>query len=434
MYFVARVVLTLTQDQGRLYWSRSSLSVRTRSHFHLTLAPSFNQPRFCSNASWNPNATTFADSSTVGTNPYRIFINTLNTVFFASRISNAPITVWANGSVTPTNLIGAGLEFPYGLFVTSNDEIFVDNGCPNSRVDVWTLNQTSLSSPMFTSSRCWSLFVDINNHLYCSQKDFHQVTSKPINSPPTTTTIVAGTGCSGSSSDMLRGPRGIFVTSSLDLYVADGDNNRVQLFPSGQGNATTVAVNGASGAILLLNPVEVTLDSDGYLFILDSSNHRVVGEGADGFRCVVGCTGSIGSAADTLNYPSSLSFDNMGNIFVADYGNNRIQQFLLLTDGCGKKGIKSTIVATQKYSLALSFHWRLLADTISVLRSESVLLIRRHTLWSVDFIPLDLLHFLHRTSVLTLESRNIWKKGIVSFRIVKFRTDQHFVKSGMGWS
>ena len=41
--------------------------------FDLLLVQSFHQPRFCSNASWNPNATTFASSSIVGTLPLGLF-------------------------------------------------------------------------------------------------------------------------------------------------------------------------------------------------------------------------------------------------------------------------------------------------------------------------------------------------------------------------
>ncbi len=48
------------------------------------LAVSYNQPKFCSNASWNPNAITFADNSTVGSQPYDIFINTKNTIYVAN--------------------------------------------------------------------------------------------------------------------------------------------------------------------------------------------------------------------------------------------------------------------------------------------------------------------------------------------------------------
>ena len=133
---------------------------------------------------------------------------------------------------------------------------------------------------------------------------------------------------------MLNQPNGIFVTESLDLYVADWGNDRVQLFRSGELNGTTVAGNGSIGTISLYHPTDVGLDADGNLFIVDNGNNRIVGSGTYGFRCLVGCSG-VG-ASNQLGLPSTLRFDTDGNIFVADSGYSRIQKFLLLNNTCGK--------------------------------------------------------------------------------------------------
>ena len=151
-----------------------------------------------------------------------------------------------------------------------------------------------------------------------------------------TTSPVAGTNSSGSASDRLSFPTGIFVTQTLNLYVADSGNHRVQLFLSGQMNATTVAGSGAPRTITLNVPVAVMLDGNGYLFICDFIGHRIIGSGADGFRCIPGCTSGTGSASDQLDHPWSFSFDSDGNLFVADSANNRIQKFVLDTNSCGE--------------------------------------------------------------------------------------------------
>jgi sugar lactone lactonase YvrE len=118
--------------------------------------------------------------------------------------------------------------------------------------------------------------------------------------------------------------------------VADYWNNRIQLFRTGQLNGSTIAGSGSSGTIALNNPTDVVLDFDGYLFITDSGNNRIVGSGPSGYYCIVGCTGSSGTASNQLNHPQSLSFDNNGNLFVVDCVNNRIQKFFLATNSCGK--------------------------------------------------------------------------------------------------
>jgi hypothetical protein len=122
---------------------------------------------------------------------------------------------------------------------------------------------------------------------------------------------------------------------NLTLYVADSGNDRIQQFMLGQSNGTTVAGGGTSGNISLNNPTGVVLDGDGYLFITDSNNGRIVGESSNGFRCLIGCSGSSGSTPSILSSPHMMNFDTYGNIFVVDAGNSRIQKFLLSTNSCG---------------------------------------------------------------------------------------------------
>ena len=162
----------------------------------------------------------------------------------------------------------------------------------------------------------------------------HQVIAKSLDNVFSPLTIVAGTGTAGSSSSMLSSPYGIFVDINFDLYVADCVNDRVQLFHEGESNGITVAGITAPVTFALDCPTAVVLDADNYLFITDyNTGSRVIGSGPNGFRCLVGCSGS-GSLAHQLNGPWSLSFDIYGNIYVADRMNNRIQKFLLSTNSC----------------------------------------------------------------------------------------------------
>ena len=245
-------------------------------------------------------------------------------------ISNSRIQVWHNGSITPTRTINISSSSPNSLFVTITADTFIGAA---SRVEMWSVNAT-VAIPVLSFCTCWGLFIDIANNLYCSGGSTHQVVAKSLNNNVNTMTTF-GTGICGNASNMLCSPYGIFVHINFDLYVADCNNNRVQLFKSGQSNATTIAGSGASGTIPLSCPNGIVLDGDDHLFIVDKNNHRIVGSDGYGFRCVVGCSGS-GSAADRLTNPWSVSFDSYGNMFVADYGNSRIQKFVLSSNSCGK--------------------------------------------------------------------------------------------------
>ncbi|CAF1442494.1 unnamed protein product, partial [Adineta steineri] len=82
----------------------------------------------------------------------------------------------------------------------------------------------------------------------------------------------------------------------------------------------------------LNGPSAVVLDADGYLFIVDQNNNRIIGSGPYGYRCLVGCSEQTGSASTQLNQPYSMSFDSHGNIYVTDKNNGRIQLFNLATN------------------------------------------------------------------------------------------------------
>jgi len=221
--------------------------------------------------------------------------------------------------------------------VSITGDIYVDNGYSNNQVDKWSANGTTNSSVMYVKSQCYDLFLDISNTLYCSLFNQNQVASKSLNTSSNMWIVAAGTECSGSSSNTLDNPRGIFVDTYLNLYVADCGNNRVQLFASGQVTATTIAVTAVTGTISLSCPSDVALDANGYLFIVDSNNHRILGSGPNGFRCIAGCSSSCGSSSSQLCNPSTFSFDTYGNIFVTDTGNNRIQKFISIPNTTYRK-------------------------------------------------------------------------------------------------
>lgn len=189
---------------------------------------------------------------------------------------------------------------------------------------------------MYVNGFCLGLFVDIYGSIYCSVQLSNIVMKRAVADDANTTTIIAGNGTMGAAANMLAFPRGIWVDKKLNLYVTDSENDRIQVFPYGQMNATTIAGNGAPGTIDLDCPSGVALDGNGYLFITELYNHRVVGSGPDGYRCIAGCSRMNGSAANQLTRPRALSFDSIGNLFVIDGYNDRIQKFLLASNSCGK--------------------------------------------------------------------------------------------------
>ena len=129
--------------------------------------PSYNQPKFSSCATWNFNAITFADSTTVGTQPSGAYVTINNTVYVASPTLNL-ISVWLEGTTTPTRTISAGLNSSYSVFASITGDIYIDNGAINHQVERWSWNATTGVTVMNVTSRCISLFIDQQQTLYCS--------------------------------------------------------------------------------------------------------------------------------------------------------------------------------------------------------------------------------------------------------------------------
>jgi DNA-binding beta-propeller fold protein YncE len=298
------------------------------------LATSYNQPKLCFNASWNPNAITIANKILIGLEPAGIYVNTENTIYVADR-QNGRVLEWYHGSSTPTRNISGNLSSPWSLFVTMHGDIYVDNGDLYNRVDKWMLTATNSEPVMNIYGSCRGLFIDINDTLYCSSMNGHRVVKVKLNSEPMTPITVAGTSCPGPVSDMLNHPQGIFVDINFYLHVADSHNNRIQRFALGALNAETVAGFGGAGNFILNRPTGIVLDADKCLFIVDSHNHRIIRSTPYGFRCLVGCSGGSGALSSQLHNPHTLALDSIGNMFVSDLKNHRIQKFSLASKSCG---------------------------------------------------------------------------------------------------
>jgi uncharacterized protein (TIGR03437 family) len=134
------------------------------------------------------------------------------------------------------------------------------------------------------------------------------------------------------------------VDSAGNLYVADQNNNRIRKVSNGV--ITTVAGNGTPGysgdngpatSAKLYGPKGVAVDSAGNLYIADTSNQRIrkvlngviataAGNGPDLYGNG-GYSGDNGPATSArLNQPWGVAVDFAGNLFIADYGNNRIRK------------------------------------------------------------------------------------------------------------
>jgi tripartite motif-containing protein 71 len=173
-------------------------------------------------------------------------------------------------------------------------------------------------------------------------------------------------GGSGAGNGQFNTPTGIAVDSAGNVYVAEGNGNRVQKFDN---NGTYLLQFGGLGDIPggFVTPSGVAVDSAGNIYVTDNTTNRVSkfnssgiyqsSLGPSGFLAATGVAvdsadnvyvsdsgthsirkynssgtfliqwGSNGVGDGQFNTPQGLAIDSSNNVYVADTGNNRIQKF-----------------------------------------------------------------------------------------------------------
>ena len=195
----------------------------------------------------------------------------------------------------------------------------------------------------------YGLAVDASGNLFIADLYNNRIRKVDTNGMITT---VAGVGPSGglgsysgdggaATNASLDYPYGVAVDASGNLFIADLYNNRIRKVDP-NGMITTVAGNGTNGYsgdggaatnASLYYPYGIAVDASGNLFIADYNNNRIRKVNPNGIITTVAGNGSLGYSSDggaatnaSLNWPSGVAVDASGNLFIADTGNNRIRK------------------------------------------------------------------------------------------------------------
>ena len=186
--------------------------------------------------------------------------------------------------------------------------------------------------------------VDVSGNVYIADYNNHKirmVTSRGI------ITTIAGTGVQGSSGDggaatsaQLMDPYGISVDISGNVYIADKFNHKIRMVTSA-GIITTIAGTGAYGdsgdggaatSAQLVSPFGVSVDISGNVYIADRGNNKIRMVTRTGIITTIAGTGTRGDSGDggaatsaQLASPEGVSVDISGNVYIADYNNNKIR-------------------------------------------------------------------------------------------------------------
>jgi hypothetical protein len=123
-------------------------------------------------------------------------------------------------------------------------------------------------------------------------------------------------GSNGSGNGEFNGPYGIAIDSSDNVYVVDGNNNRVQKFNS-SGVYISQFGSGGSGNGQFNTPRGIAIDPSGNIFVVDTYNSRIQKFNSSG----------VYQAQYTgFSYPVGIAIDSQGNMYVGDQGNSRVRK------------------------------------------------------------------------------------------------------------
>ena len=130
-------------------------------------------------------------------------------------------------------------------------------------------------------------------------------------------------GSKGSANGQFQSPRDIAIDSQGLVYVADTNNHRIQKFsPDGKfvGRFGTFEYDPGQ----LSYPVGITIDTaaTGLVYVSEFGNNRISVFTTDGV--FVSKFGSKGSNNDQFNLPYGLAFDKDGFLYVCDFDNYRL--------------------------------------------------------------------------------------------------------------
>jgi hypothetical protein len=147
--------------------------------------------------------------------------------------------------------------------------------------------------------------------------------------------IVAGGNGPGWNSNQLYYPFGLYFDSvSSSLVISQSNGNNIVRWTLGTNSRSLVAgdSNGLAGntSTLLNNPSDVTFDPMGNMYVADTSNHRIqlFMAGESYAVTIAGVSGVSGGNSTMLYAPYSVALDGQLNLYVADTFNQRIQKFV----------------------------------------------------------------------------------------------------------
>ena len=254
-------------------------------------------------------------------------------------------TLAGQASIGSADGTGSAARFasPAGVAVDGAGNVYVaDAGNYAIRKVTPAGGVTTLAGLAARFSGLASVAVDGAGNVYVA--DFWTCTVRKVTPAGVVTTLAGLEGSHGSadgtgSAARFESPAGVAVDGAGNVYVADYGNATIRKVTSA-GVVTTLAglaphsgsADGTGSAARFLDPSGVAVDGAGNVYVADKDNHTIRKVTPMGVvTTLAGFAGSANYGDGTgrgarFNYPTGVTVDSAGNIYVADSGNDAIRK------------------------------------------------------------------------------------------------------------
>ncbi len=250
--------------------------------------------------------------------PHGIAVDSNNNLYIADTANSLVEKVTPTGVITI--IAGGGAIAP--SLSTAQHDAFI----PTGGAQLGTFY--TLSSP-------YGVAVDGSGNVYIADTTNQFI--ERIDAISGVLSIVAGNGSSGAANGSgaatgspLNLPRGVAVNSSgTTFYIADTGNSRIEKISggiisyfAGTGTTGTPTVGGAATSSALAAPHGVAVDKNNVVYIADTENNTVEVVSTGGILTIFAGTGIAGlptagaATSSKLNLPNSVSIGSNGNIYI----------------------------------------------------------------------------------------------------------------------
>ena len=274
----------------------------------------------------------------------------MSSVFFG--VSNR--TFHYESTVGRGEMFGPGFSYASDLALAPGGLIYVVNRSSEYRPDGLRITMLTLDEEYrgqfseFGSDDgklSWptSIALDSNQNVYVADESLNRISVFDKDGE-----FLGKWGVAGSGDGELNKPAGIRFDKDDNLYVSDASNHRIQKFTK-EGQFITNWGSFGSGQGEFNLPWGITIDNRGDVYVADWRNNRIQKFSPDGeFLAEFGNPRSTNAVFDRLtaeqgelnptrcgpgefNRPTAVAVDKDGDIYVADWGNDRVQ--VLTPDG-----------------------------------------------------------------------------------------------------